>query len=120
MIPRQAAKRLLDIVATANVKNANFCRKICRCYFPKQKQAVVRLTVQSNHQSAVLGFHGAKSFSTLTPLQKRILTLPKGLLRKMKVDDGLLSQVISPEVKVLAKLFEENNYELRLAGGPVR
>ncbi|CAL8110999.1 unnamed protein product [Orchesella dallaii] len=61
----------------------------------------------------------ARHYSSLA-VQKRIETLSKGTLRTMKIDNELMVRILTPEVKELASLFQKNNYELRLAGGPVR
>lgn len=37
-----------------------------------------------------------------------------------KLNTPEFQSIFSPELKVVIELFKENNYELRLAGGPVR
>lgn len=37
-----------------------------------------------------------------------------------KLDDPLFRFLFTPELKILAGLFKERNYELRIAGGAVR
>jgi hypothetical protein len=46
--------------------------------------------------------------------------LPKGLLKMSKVSPELFEQILTPEMKTLASLFEKHGFELRMAGGAVR
>ncbi len=44
----------------------------------------------------------------------------RGSLLKMKIDTPEFRSLFTPEVNELSRLFRENGFEIRLAGGPVR